>query len=91
MEPTAYQLNSYLDSAYNDSGAMTEYQIDEMAEEAIEDEFMRVVECVDQEVLYALIKAIYQSADSKNQLGVLTFSKSLRNEIWYAARKMVQK
>lgn len=91
MEPTAYQLNSYLDSAYKDSGAMTEYQIDEMEEEAIEDEFMRVVEYVDQEVLYALIKAIYQSADSNNQLGVLTFSKSLRNEIWYAARKMVQK
>lgn len=58
---------------------MTTHQ--ELAEEAIEDEFPRVLEWIDYDVQCAIIKAIYNAVRLKNESDVLVFAKSLVNEI----------
>lgn len=63
----------------------------DLAEDAIEDEFMSVTEWVDPEVLSALTKAIYNSVKLKQHADVVMFAKSLVEEIDTAALKYTEK
>lgn len=62
----------------------------ELAEDAIEDEFPRVLEWIDYEVQCALIKAIYNSVKLKQTTDIVMFAKSLVEEIDDAAWKYTE-
>jgi hypothetical protein len=62
----------------------------ELAEDAIEDEFPRVLEWVDYDVQCALIKAIYNSVKLKQNIDIVMFAKSLVEEIDSAALKYTE-
>ena len=63
---------------------------EDMALDAIEDEFPRVLEWVDYELQCALIKAIYQSVKLKQRSDIVMFAKSLVEEIDSAALKYTE-
>ena len=67
---------------------MTTHQ--ELAGDAIEDEFPRVLEWVNYDVQCALLKAIYNSVKLKQPFDVVMFSKSLVQEIDQAALKYTE-
>ena len=58
---------------------MTTHQ--ELAEEAIEDEFPRVLEWIDYDKLCAIVKAIYNADRLKKEADVFVHVKSLAKEI----------
>ncbi len=62
----------------------------ELAEDAIADEFNRVLEWVDYDVQCALIKALYNSVKLKQSTDIVMFAKSLVEEIDSAALKYTE-
>ena len=91
MEPTAHQLNSYLDKTYGTPVDVIERLMDERAESA--DEAMDnpvamheiVYDFADSEVVESLIRSIVRAVRYGNNESCLVFAKALNAEITLAA------